>query len=474
MGASQPNTLSGKLNVQSFTLPAGQTRIVTGPLTIDAKASIVIDGRLLVQNGMRFTLSARSFRLGKHGSIAPAPPGARTPALSALEPIGPGVDGILGKSSLDIFGELKTGPGTTLKQATGEDGAIGIVDGRITAGDGLPSPTKFADGQDGGSIIIGGYFGSNAAVEIDHGSVLEAGNGGHGYDDETGELRNGANPCQDSNRGEAASRQTLLLEGTDGGKGGTIRLLSRHLVIEGRAHAGDGGRGGNAGRVGLRAPDGVAGHGGADIDARPGRGGDGGSIDLRPPGQVGPSTQVAAQLVAGAGGNAGWVIAAAGNGAPNCDGGRTTAALDRPGKNGTAVEQLKSQPYDGRVLLQFGANGGDAADQGHAAGDGGRVTVSVPRVKGTPSTPGRHLVDEIFVAGYANGGKGYSDCREQPYTRGTEGGTGGSLLMPRVESTVDRSFDGRDGGAGKHARRRFQTLGFGGGRSRASHVDWNP
>src|SRR5258708_158554 len=70
-GLEGPN-LSGTFNVAEFILPAGTTKTITGPLTVNASGKIQIDGTLQVQSGANFAFYANG-PFTFTGTIAPAP-----------------------------------------------------------------------------------------------------------------------------------------------------------------------------------------------------------------------------------------------------------------------------------------------------------------------------------------------------------------------------------------------------------------
>jgi hypothetical protein len=443
--------LSGVLRVRDYAVPVGETRVVAGDLRVVAAREIVIAGTLLVATGARIELHAGD-RLAVTASGRIVAAGTRSLLAAAANPKKKVVglnDEYIGGRIVEIDGLIQAGAGRSVKIASADAGTV-EVNGAILVANGRASEMSADPGEDGGSITIGGFFGRNARTVVSRRSTLRAGDGGRGFSDIRGMITGkGVNPCQDGG-GSGLDRLTRRYAGSDGGKGGSIRLAADTLSVgTDELRVGDGGHGGDAGRSGVASSDGIGGRGGTDIYGLSGAGGEGGSIVVDAKVFLGPGG-----LHAGAGGDAGGVIVAAGNGAPNCDGGRTTAALGRPGKAG-ADRGLNALPpareaKPGEIMLYDGGRGGHAADQNHDAGDGGRVTIELPTAKRRPGVKIAYLAGEIELVGYASGGFGFVGC-DTSLSRGTDGGAGGVLTVPAVRYSAIGSFFGGDGGDGDPA-----------------------
>jgi hypothetical protein len=449
-GGHGVRTLAGKVRVGDFVVPAGATRIVTGPLDLVAARNVTIDGTVLLASGAaNVTFRARgTLRVGPSGRIAAVP--GRRPARAGEQPE-PVVQGgnveFVGSKLVEINGRVRAPRGLSVKVASAELGTV-IVRGNIETVNGGPG-TPGRDGENAGSITLGGFFGANKRVEVR--GTLITGDGGPGYSASQAELHGRANPCHDSG---GSNRAFLELRGaTDGGKGGSIRLWGRTIVNTGLLdHVGRGGRGGDAGSRHVAAPDGGANQGGVDLEAQSGRGGQGGNVDIA-------GTYEGDPIAAGRGGDAGSVRAAAGSGGPGCDGGRTLVVLDRPGLNGTAKGKgavpSRAGGQFGDIELREGGNGGDSDDATDDGGDAGRVKILIagPRAKKSsdpkPNLGGAYY-RRIRVTSYANGGNGFDGCKSNPFTRGSRGGDGGTVAIAnRVVWSAFKSFNGGAGGPGR-------------------------
>ena len=328
VAADKLGALPQAMRVPSFELRPGTTRLVTDDLRIESTGDIRIGGTLLLAPGAGVHLKAGR-DLVIDGTIETAA------SFPSAEPIlhvpGSHVDEYR-RAASGTSGGRPPRSRRSVKLATSESGVIDIP-ARSSPRTAATSRSAFTrgvgsviDGEDGGSIIVGALLGRNRRVTVHASAELRAGDDGMGYSDRKPERRGRPNPCQD--KGQKAGRQLLVARRTDGGKGGTIRLMSDHLKVRTDERQGRSRRewwGTPAARSRRRTADG---HGGADMVSIGGRGGRGGAMIEDTDDYSG------ATLHPGAGGDAGDVFAAAGNGAPGCDGGRTTVRLERPGRAG--------------------------------------------------------------------------------------------------------------------------------------------
>jgi hypothetical protein len=430
-----------------FSVAPGATRLVVGDLDVTVPGDIDIAGRLLVARGAAVRLRAGG-RLTISGSVVSMPARSVQDENPPANEIGLS-DVYQGSKSVEISGLIRAAQGHSVKIASAEFGTV-TVTGTVIAGNGRAGVGPASDGQDGGGISAGGYFGRNERTVIARGAMLRAGAGGRGFSHRRTAVSGNAVPNSCQAQGSFLSRRRLALSGSDAGKGGSIRLMGNLLRVGTTSVvAGAGGAGGDAGGPRVHAANGPKGRGGVDLDARSGDGGNGGSMILDTKQYLGQS------LEAASGGDAGDVSGSAGNGATGCDGGWTRATLGKPGKNGQdrGLEALpaKGEPRAGAIELANGGLGGSAEDPDHAAGDGGRVVIAVPTAKRRLGVKAHYFVRSVELSVYANGGFGYDGCPvddSKPSKRGTDGGAGGQLVISPIPYDATTAFLGRNGGGG--------------------------
>ena len=459
-------TLRGTMRVRRFVIPSGRT-VRAASLNVVARGDIEIDGRLMLSPGARLHLQAggrlRVASRARLVSEAPAPvagpPLGGAGQAQKLPPrtAGPGGTNqyLAGTEGVVVDGNL-TARGT-VKIATADSATI-VVNGRIRTLAGLDSSHPALNGADGGSIILGGYFGRNRLVRIGPAGALISGDGSQGWNPRGPPVPKPAtNPCHEA--GGAAAREELALHATDGGRGGTIRVMAERVSVDAHAavQVGAGGHGGNVGDpaepevAGDGAPPdpllpGLGGAGGEDLRASAGAGGGGGSLVVDS-----PDAHLGGGVRAGVGGDAGSIEARAGNGSPGCDGGRTFAALDLPGLDGSGPAP-GARPAPGGISL-IGGGGGDADSGAHSGGGGGPTQLVVPRRRSAKGGPYRYLAGRIALADYGNGGRGYAGCRPTSAAPGSAGGSGGALSVSHAAYTLAAALNGGDGGSGRPAGR---------------------
>ncbi len=415
------------LTVGNFVLPRDHTIVVERRLWIRATGRIEIDGTIEVDPGAAFSLSAD--RIVVDGRIVPVPL-SRLPLGAAGRPtkLPVQIEPLRGKKSIVINGDIESGPSQSVVVYVSPTGTI-TVNGTVKTHDGIDATTPQQIGGNAGDIIMrAGPIDKAAAITIAEGAVLHAGNGGAGYSDTGAEETEAANPC-----GPEGGRNALTLTGTHGGDGGSIRLGGETITDDGTIEVGNGGNGGNAGD-GTHAPSGGEDQGGVDFRAHSGTGGNGGAIET-------PGSPVENTIFAGTGGAGGKVDGAAGDGGPNCDGGKTVVLLGDVGHNGTSGKEPDTQPRVGTLDLMRGGRGGKGKDSKHPGGDGGSVQVREPE---------NHLAGPVDIVSYGNGGHGFDGCGNAT-TNATAGGDAGAFTVTgqqRRSAYVSDSFNGGDGGDG--------------------------
>lgn len=438
-GVGGAGGMSGSITQDTFVLPAGETRTVTGDLLIATTGDLTIAGHLLLTPGVSLALIAEG-ALTISGNVDPLPAEAdATSRQAGAEPFclwaGPFVD---------CSGMFVAPPGTDFLY-TGTS-ALGVSP-RLTISGGLicsrarDGRSREEAGQDGGDIELGTaraielaaqrfsfvVRNPSEAVSATINGALQAGEGGAGFSDSTG-VRSGLN---------------LDLRGTDGGRGGAVTIQASEGVTYGPNAYVQAGSGGAGGRAVGRATD-ASGRlePGGDLVARTGHGGDAGQVRVNGELANPPGGGVASS------GPAGNMVVAAGRGGP---GGRGGNARLTPGARGArAPGEAPSDPVADAtyVELSLGARGGDADTPGMAGGDGGTIWI-------LPAD--RRAAIRLVVTGYGGGGDGFNGCATTPAQAGTNGGSGGQPPdfaldcgpdVDVVSATFSGAFDGGRGGDG--------------------------
>jgi hypothetical protein len=471
VAAAPGRVLTGLVRADDFVVPVGTSAVVVGRLHVEARGDILVAGTILLGPGAAIDLDAagrltvaRGARIVPAASVAVTPASARELLAATQEPplsVLGDTDYYVGGTSAEIAGTIIAQPGQSVKVWTHDRGKV-TVTGRILLMKGRSSRSPMFDGQKGGSVSLG--LGLDR-VDVGSAAFIQAGAGGAGFTDTDGRLSGSANPCHNAG-GWSQEHQTLELQGTNGGDGGSVTIIGDAVSVETLlVSAGAGGSGGGAGRENYggvtEAPNGQAGHAGAWVEGVSGSGGVGGAMG------VFASTYQGRNIYAAKGGDAGKVAVAAGAGAAGCDGGQTLVKLGRPGANGSfrdipagSAHADPRVPEPGSVNLFAGGNGGPAPDRSKPGGNGGSVQIMIPllatkaqtpsAVSGNAPTPPAYtyLAKAIDISSYGNGGKGWNGC-SPPGSDGTDGGAGGKLSFSNpVAGTVSFSFRGGDGGDG--------------------------
>jgi len=307
-GVALPAKLEGTINTADFSIPAGQSRTVTGDLTINATSSIKIAGTLIIPAGVNVNLWSEG-DIELSGNLQA---GAPTPGGRGFGPYNTTVVGGNIRSSGNH--SVGTGGNLVFASSAGNVPATVSISGNITLPAGMNARNRNEDGQDGGAVLIGGTLAVSIVTDsgrpcqspksITLNASLTAGNGGGGYDDVQG----------------LSFGQDVSGLGSHGGGGGDVVVhASESLTIGAGVSAtpGTGGRGGWVGRVPgdssyLTATDGtgVASPGGK-ADVFVGRGGSAGTITI-----IAPTTTGSATKTVVAGGNPGNGYVQSGKGGP--------------------------------------------------------------------------------------------------------------------------------------------------------------
>jgi hypothetical protein len=416
--------LEGTINTTRFTIPAGQSRTVTGDLTINASDAIDIDGTLVIPPGVNVNLwSAGDIDLDGvlQAGSTPAPSGRGT---------GPYNTTVVG-ANIRSAGNHSVGTGGNLVFASsaGNVPATISIGGNITLPAGLKARNDQEDGQDGGAILIGGTRAlqivttagraCQAPKNVTVNGSLTAGDGGAGFDDLTGE-RTGRN---------------VRATSTHGGAGGDLEISAATSLTFGAGVNARPGAGGRAGWLG-RSPGGssylTAGDGtgsaipGGNSTGTFGFGGDAGTVSIASPVTNGSATQPVVN-----GGDPGSGFFQPGNGGLGAFGGNVSFETRPGGKNSNGV----ANPSKGVIVIR-GGNGGNGMPD-FVGGGGGQIFGGVN---------GMTYLSSITVEDGFRGGNGYNGCSVTPPVAGTNGGAGGRHDFLTVTSS-GRSFNGGDGGS---------------------------
>ena len=473
-------SISGNLSVDRIIIPVGVTVTITGPTTIDVDGEVQILGTLtgdchaltITGNGagtiagtianhctaggaiggnLEFTVDGPLSVTGTirsagnilirntpdidasdlDGLFQSPPPGA--PALQA----GPSDDCIF--DGADLLGAA-TDPAPAAAGQAGVDAPDVDV---ICEGDSELDAPNFdvgAEGQDGGGPAAPG--GGPAGVSGD------GGDGGDGSDFDfytAGDLTinpSGSGILRLQRGGDGASSsvtatvpgQSATASGGDGGNGGGMRIgaggsitIANTLTIV----TGGGGHGGNANATGAKGNDGATttSQPGGNATANGGNGGHTTEGRLRSTGAVSGTTNI--QLDDG------------GNYGDGGNGGDATAIAGQGGNGGA----FDPNGAIGGNMIAGGGDGGDVRTQGFSgafvgdAGNGGDITVG--------GAGGGSLSPQLNVAPIrapSMGGTGVNRC--PPFTKGGDGGGGGSVLGNAAQTEPSQPGEGGDGGPG--------------------------
>lgn len=442
-GGESSVPISGLMNVSQFTIPAGQTRLVTGDLTVVATGDITIAGTLQVPPGVTTTFISKTAVLVS-GTIQPAPGRAsyKSDRARAIE-VAPGAYVASPLATFSGTVKLPAGTGFTYTGLKVPLVSPNInITGSVTAGNGADSQAAGKPGEDGGSIEIGTASAIAALTKLAEGHLLPvesvakpdkttisgkltAGDGGHGFDD-----------------GDGLTAGVLGFAGTGGGDGGSVNVAGDTIDLTGAAiAAGRGGRGGHAGQgpngTVKHAADGASdGAAGQAVVSDSGNGGNGGSVTLTSP-------KITVILgTAGAGGDAGSVSASAGNGKGGGRGGNTFVFPGVKGNRGQGAVASPIVALAARVTLVDGGNGGASDGPTIKGGNGGSVEVL------TRTGAKAEVNGPVSISNYSRGGAGSGFCATNA-PPGSSGGNGGVLtIMGVAHKETGDAFWGGDGGTG--------------------------
>jgi hypothetical protein len=421
--------LSGTVRARSLVVPAGVTITATGPLTFDVQERVTVLGsirgdctRVAIYAGGAVTVagdidtSCTDSMATSVGSVTIAGTDSVTVSGDVVASGGLYVTNDVALTDADFP------PFTPPTHEPDDDGAaaagtwelrrvMGV--GRAVNGDGECTVTGVQQGWDFPPATADGTNGAGAPDQVVRcngrlilrNATIEAGRGGRGSD------------------GDVSSASFARAEGKDGGAGGNVRIeATGQVVIQGQVvlSSGEGGRGGDAGAMGLP---GGAGARAADAEAIGGRGGPSGTIRIAARGGV-----VGAPVLRHGEGGDGGIAEAIGadgrdadaNGAAQA-GGRATARGGRAGSSDAGFTFRR-----GGTANAFGGNGGNGSAQHPNGGAGGASTAiggQGGRARDEAGLGGRG--GSIMVA-RGRGGDGFGTC-EPAFPQGGSGGPGGSI-----------------------------------------------
>lgn len=435
-GGGTPGGLSGDVNTDTFSIPAGSTMQVTGTTRIMATTAIVIDGTLNVDPTADLYIEAPSITVT--GTIQPTPSKraqkSRMRDLGCIE---------LGRLVIvtDIFNcNIITHVGAAYilshKSKTLSLKGAKFIEELDEVYDSLTSTYSPPLPPDCGSIGIGSQVAMQVASQMQPASnatipqsilidlTLRAGNG----------IRGAGDPV-----GKVYANGVLRFTSASGGKGGSININSTGSVTIGPNGKLQPGKGGDGGPVGPSsetnlAKNGADGQKGQSVVAVTGDGGAGGDIKIQAQTITGVVTSTTGQGGWPGGGNL-----ASGNGGARAAGGDLTITSGYRGARGLGSAD------DGSVLTQglliFGGNGGASNSMSSPGGACGAVSIL-----NRDETP---TVLPIRVDNGFNGGAGFGGCGPTPIQAGSNGGRGGFIGYAQAKSFVPvNSFAGGAGGDG--------------------------
>lgn len=414
-------SLSGLIEVDNFSLPAGETRRVDGDLTIRATGDITIEGQLLVDDGAQVVLDAADeLVLGPISPSGQVTPQGRTDFPSNSVTI----------ATRSSFRSDQTWPRRTNLNVVsrGANGTV-TINGSITIEDALDGRSRLQNGSFGGGVEVGSpkalsaaqglqIVGATEPATLVVNANIKAGDGGDGGDDLLGSA--GENP---------------ILDPGSGGWGGSIALSANNLTYGAgvKLTAGKGGEAGWGGRARggasgfFKAPSGsTLADVGDSVSCNTGQGGTAGSVTV-----TATTTTGAADIPLVAGGQASSFFATPGDGGLAAPGGNLRFSQIALSKNSRSQDTVSTAV----IIIPPGGNGGRAPDKNSVGGPGGRLLGDKP--DGFSFT----------LNGCFRGGRGFDGCSASPQIEGTAGGPGGT--MPNALASVPlfgRAFDGGDAG----------------------------
>ena len=394
---SSGQSISGDVTTDKFEVPAGETMMVTGDLTVNASSSIAIAGDLIVDEGANLSLLSQG-DLDVDGYVGVADGQAR----QADRQISPG-----GSVTYLFFGRnirfrnraggarkiaVKGTKAADIFVATTIEGSV-TVQQQVLGGDGLNSGLPGQPGQNGGAVEIGTDRAVNAVrakvgtiafspptVSLDlsrfetvEGALLLGGQGGDGFTDTIGQRDDGV--------------REMIFTGTPGGVGGQVAIKTEtfHVLAGNQKDFLQGGAGGVGGGVDqFSGSDSISGSNGPSTPAPDGTGS----------GEAGYGVRA----MTGAGGAGGDARLAAATYDLNLAGEHLDSIIGRPGVGGPNGALVRISPGDGHD----GGNGGYSIVLLGKAGANGLIfgpdnIVIRPPTADAPAN--------IFIAGGGRGGE---------------------------------------------------------------------
>jgi hypothetical protein len=492
-----PTVLSGVIEVESFTLEAGELAVVTGDVTIRASGAVRIDGDLRASDAGGQNIAIEAGGDVEIGGTISAGNGAAAAGSAVLEedspPFGKGGSGgietaqiplnpPLSKGEVDFSASASNGGSVVIQSAGDID--VGAF-GRLAAGDG-------ADGGDGGDVVL---HAPNGTITIpNREDVIHVGNGGDGQNLNESPSPEGGQEQQE-NRGGDSGLLLMNAQAVVGVEAETVTIreafspVGTNLVFGAREEVFtiasmvvvSGGRGGNAGSFTfgeseqLRFP--------LPLSAFPLPLAEGQGEGIRPVFRflaASPSLTLSPVVRRGADGGDGFLFGGSGadvtvigiSGFAGGANGQSVMAIAGDGGGCLRTyDQIFCTPGSGGDAEAQGGNGGDGSEPGGAGGQGGDATAIGGNSADDPDNPEESSEfgpggDATALAGF--GGFGGDDCPSNgALSRGANriggpGGNGGNAAALGGNSletvsdalrglTVARGGAGGDGGDGEDA-----------------------
>ncbi|MGC4043646.1 MAG: hypothetical protein QM758_07550 [Armatimonas sp.] len=417
----------------SFTIPAGETRIVHSSASINVTGDVTIAGTLQLDPGAKLLIQGENVAIP--GTIVAAP----TRHVSRDEkPLTGGLYIIIRKESR-VNGTIAPPPATDavfMCSTTIEQPSV-LFEGTIRT-QGQDGAARGENGKPSGSVLIGTEAAaakvkeqfpelkaanlSGTFTQVTVRGTIAIGRGGRGFDDKVGVSEN----------------RTLTLLGSSGAASGALVMEADAIdVSTGTLTMAAGGDGGS-----VITPTGIAGFDGSSVGqagfaviGTSGDAGDAGEVNLITSHLTGNAP------ARGFGGAAGKVLLFSGHGGPAGKGGKLEAYVGRQGfpnlANGVGLATVAIAP----------GNGGNAPDNQHKGGDGGDAVV-LDRDQASMAQVSASKIHPMEEDDVANGGDGFDGCSATPQITGSDGGNGGTLTVAGAKYDFDTSFDGGDGGDG--------------------------
>lgn len=424
-----PTGLGGTITTTDYVIPAGTTQTATSDLKVLASGKIDIEGTLLINPGVSVALLSKKALIVNGNIKAVAPPAKLTRQQAGSE--APFV--ATGDSDSYITHiDLSEGSSPVYISSAGAGGEVLKV-GSVKGGNGHTSFVYEENGQDAPSIEIGtnkavtaarngGNPDASAPATVELTGLIDAGLGGGGFTDQKG----------------VTDALQVTLKGSNGGAGGSVNIVATS-AITGQGAEIRGGFGGVGGACVATVPAATQPRQtGLNCVATLGDGGRGGSVNLSAKTVAGVTVQP------GQGGDEGRCVLDGANGGPGGgNGGSTTVTLGNTGTAGTSNVASVPPPAFGTVSITLGGGDGTNSDDNrYPGGKGGDITVKNPSGK----------KNYTLYLMYSAGGDGFGMCGAPPYSAGSKGGDGGTVMTAGLPySLKSGGFGGGKGGAGSPA-----------------------